>query len=224
MCIAQRVTYLYYLGRYHFANNHFYRAQRCLQSAYDECHARATKQRKLILTFLLASSVCLGRLLSSQTLALPEANWPDEQTGLALPFKMLCDTIREGDVGKFESLALVSALDAANPNDYFLFTAADNDFITAKCVHPLLLCTVQLTAPQRRNEPACHNFPGFVRRAERSKRAEPGLCLPRHLAGQRRRQHLPQRCDHRAERSCPRQGSGYGASCQAHQARRCRER
>ncbi|KAG9012829.1 hypothetical protein FRB94_004975 [Tulasnella sp. JGI-2019a] len=32
--------------------------------------------------------------------------------------------------GKWESLALAPALDPANPDDYFLFTAADNDFIT----------------------------------------------------------------------------------------------
>ncbi|KAG8884668.1 hypothetical protein FRB98_002268 [Tulasnella sp. 332] len=32
--------------------------------------------------------------------------------------------------GKWESLALAPALDPQNPDDYFLFTAADNDFIT----------------------------------------------------------------------------------------------
>ena len=31
---------------------------------------------------------------------------------------------------KWEGLALVSALDSANPNDYFLFVANDNDFAT----------------------------------------------------------------------------------------------
>ena len=33
-------------------------------------------------------------------------------------------------VGKWESLALVSCQDTDNPDDYFLFTAADNDFQT----------------------------------------------------------------------------------------------
>jgi hypothetical protein len=32
---------------------------------------------------------------------------------------------------KWEGMALVPALDAANPNDYFLFIANDNDFLTA---------------------------------------------------------------------------------------------
>jgi uncharacterized protein YhjY with autotransporter beta-barrel domain len=35
---------------------------------------------------------------------------------------------------KFEGMALVSALDPANPNDYFLFVASDNDFITTSGV------------------------------------------------------------------------------------------
>src|ERR1700716_1674817 len=43
---SQRVTYLYYLGRFHFSNNHFYRAQLCLQEAYNQCHAKAVSQRQ----------------------------------------------------------------------------------------------------------------------------------------------------------------------------------
>jgi len=36
------------------------------------------------------------------------------------------------DVGKFESLALASCFDSSAPDDYFLFSAADNDFITTQ--------------------------------------------------------------------------------------------
>lgn len=34
-------------------------------------------------------------------------------------------------VGKYESIALASVLEEENPDDYFVFTLADNDFITA---------------------------------------------------------------------------------------------
>ncbi|KPI34870.1 uncharacterized protein AB675_2231, partial [Cyphellophora attinorum] len=54
---AQRVTYLYYLGRYHFANNHFLRASAALNAAYIQCHKSATSHLRLILTYLLASNL-----------------------------------------------------------------------------------------------------------------------------------------------------------------------
>ena len=37
-------------------------------------------------------------------------------------------------VGKWEALSLVPAQDPLNPSDYFLFAAADNDFITTDVV------------------------------------------------------------------------------------------
>lgn len=92
---AQRVTYLYYLGRYHFANNHFLRAQAVLQKAYEQCHRHATKHRRLILTYLTASNMCLGRFPSSTLLSRPEA------AEVATRFLPLCRIIQAGDLGQF---------------------------------------------------------------------------------------------------------------------------
>ncbi|KAI7347362.1 hypothetical protein KC354_g13961 [Hortaea werneckii] len=94
---SQRVTYLYYLGRYLWQNNHFYRAQLALQYAYDECPARAecTRQRRHILVYLLASNIILGRFPSDQLFSRPEAQ------GLADLFLPLCRAIRAGDLAAF---------------------------------------------------------------------------------------------------------------------------
>ena len=92
---SQRVTYLYYLGRYLFSNNHFYRAQLALQAAYDQCHARCLKQRRLILVYLITANIILGRFPSTSLLQRPEAE------GLAEKYLPLCHTIANGDLASF---------------------------------------------------------------------------------------------------------------------------
>ena len=89
---SQRVTYLYYLGRYLFANNHFFRAQLPLQAAYDQCHAQALRHRQLILVYLIATNICLGRFPSSKLLLRREA------AALAGHFLPLCRLIASGDL------------------------------------------------------------------------------------------------------------------------------
>ena len=107
---AQRVTFLYYLGRYLFANNHFYRAQLALQAAYDQCHARCLKQRRLILVYLITSNIILGRFPSAQLLKRPEAE------GLRDKFLPICHAIAKGNLATFRSLL---SLDNDNA-DWFL--------------------------------------------------------------------------------------------------------
>ncbi|KIX03432.1 uncharacterized protein Z518_06984 [Rhinocladiella mackenziei CBS 650.93] len=92
---AQRVTYLYYLGRYHFANNHFRRAQRVLQTAYEQCHRQAITHRRLILIYLMSANLCLGRFPSAALLSRPEA------TEIGARFVPLCKIIQSGDLGYF---------------------------------------------------------------------------------------------------------------------------
>ncbi|SLM34965.1 PCI/PINT associated module [Lasallia pustulata] len=107
---AQRVTFLYYLGRYLFANNHFYRAQLALQAAYDQCHARCLKQRRLILVYLITSNIILGRFPSTRLLQRPEAE------ALGNRFLPICRAIAKGDLATFRSLL---SLDNDNA-DWFL--------------------------------------------------------------------------------------------------------
>jgi hypothetical protein len=92
---SQRVTFLYYLGRYLFANNHFYRAQLTLQAAYEQCHKGGYKQRRSILIYLIASNLILGRFPSASLLSRPEA------AGLTERFLPLCHAIRSGDMATF---------------------------------------------------------------------------------------------------------------------------
>ncbi|EMR70514.1 putative pci domain-containing protein [Eutypa lata UCREL1] len=87
---AQRVTYLYYLGRFHFINNHYRRAARCLQEAYLQTPPSFQKHRTLILTYLIPSNMLLGRLPSPALLQRPEAH------SLAPVFLPLARAIRAG--------------------------------------------------------------------------------------------------------------------------------
>jgi hypothetical protein len=91
-CLPQ---YLYYLGAYHFANNHFYRSQLTLQAAYNLSHRQDLPHRAQILTYLIAANICLGRFPSQTLLSRPEA------TDLAPHFYPLCHIIAQGDLGTF---------------------------------------------------------------------------------------------------------------------------
>ncbi|KAL4963481.1 uncharacterized protein BDV14DRAFT_90415 [Aspergillus stella-maris] len=100
---AQRVTYLYYLGRYLFSNNLFYPAQIALQSAYDQCHHQAINQKRLILTYLISCNIIMGRFPSQQLLLRPEA------MGLADKFIPLCRLIARGDYIAFRDHLTVTS-------------------------------------------------------------------------------------------------------------------
>lgn len=97
---SQQVTYLYYLGRYYFQNSHFYRAQLILQQAYDlsPANQQCTKQRRLILTYLTAANIVLGRFPSSALLGRPEAAQFSEH------FIPLCQTIKQGNLKAFHDV------------------------------------------------------------------------------------------------------------------------
>ncbi|KAI5920839.1 hypothetical protein F4810DRAFT_402165 [Camillea tinctor] len=88
---AQRVTYLYYLGRFHFINNHFSRAAQCLQEAYYQTPPSFQKHRRLILTYLIPSNMLVGRLPSKTLLQRPEAQH------MAPIFDQFAQAIRTGN-------------------------------------------------------------------------------------------------------------------------------
>lgn len=88
---SQRVTYLYYLGRYLFSNNLFFPAQMALQAAYDQCHRQALQQRHLILTYLIPCNIIMGRFPSLELLQRPESQ------ALAERFIPICRLIVRGD-------------------------------------------------------------------------------------------------------------------------------
>ena len=107
---SQRVTFLYYLGRYLFANNHYFRAQIALEGAYIQCHVQAVSQRRLILIYLISANIILGRFPSRQVLQRPEA------AGLGEKFNPICKAIAKGDLTSFRQY-----LDLEGDNaDWFL--------------------------------------------------------------------------------------------------------
>ncbi|KAJ5884655.1 hypothetical protein N7495_009165 [Penicillium taxi] len=100
---SQRVTYLYYLGRYLFSNNLFYPAAIALQAAYNQCHGLALNQRRLILSYLIPCNIVMGRFPSQALLQRPEAQ------GLSVHFEPVCRLIIRGDYLAFrEHLSLSS--------------------------------------------------------------------------------------------------------------------
>lgn len=102
---SERVSYLYYLGRYLFSVNHFYRAQKALQAAYSLCHGKCFQQRRLILIYLIASNIVLGRFPSHNLYQRQEAH------GLMEKFHPVCQSIASGNLISFRTL-----LDFEGPN------------------------------------------------------------------------------------------------------------
>ena len=100
---SQRVTFLYYLGRYLFANGHFFRAQLALEAAYNQCHHQCLGQRRLILIYLITSNIILGRF--------PSANlWrKHEAVGLQEKFEPVCIAIAKGDLASFRQYLAIDS-------------------------------------------------------------------------------------------------------------------
>jgi hypothetical protein len=106
---SQRVTYLYYLGRFLLQHSHFYRAQLALEAAYNEspAHDQCAKQRRLILVYLITCNIILGRFPHPDLFSRPEAH------GLGERFLPLCASIRSGDLKSFHHLTSLDGPHAA---------------------------------------------------------------------------------------------------------------
>ncbi|KAK1755932.1 cop9 signalosome complex subunit 12 [Echria macrotheca] len=92
---SQRVTFLYYLGRFNFDHNHFMRAHMCFEAAYQQCPPQFTKHRRQILMFWIPSNLLLGRFPSATLLQRPEA------AGFSDIFVPICAAIRQGSFVAF---------------------------------------------------------------------------------------------------------------------------
>jgi|TARA_R110002003_G_scaffold433_11_gene19778 hypothetical protein len=110
---AERVTFLYYLGRYNFANTQFYAAQLVLQEAWDHCYAHRDcyKQRRSILIYLVASNIILGRFPTENVYRLEEAR------GFREVFTPIAQAVRKGDL---EAFRRITSLDCTHPSADFL--------------------------------------------------------------------------------------------------------
>lgn len=95
---AQRVTFLYYLGRFNLANAHYLRASHCLQEAYLQTPPSFVSHRTTILTYLIPCNILLGRFPSQNLLERPEA-----ARTLAPVFLPLCQAVRSGNFIDFQA-------------------------------------------------------------------------------------------------------------------------
>lgn len=93
---SQRVTFLYYLGRFNFSNQHYHRAALCLEQAYLQTPPQLVSHRTNILTYLIPCNILLGRFPSSTLLQRPEA------ASLQAVFAPLCQAIRSGNFIQFQ--------------------------------------------------------------------------------------------------------------------------
>ena len=107
---SHRVTYLYYLGRFYFSNTHFYKAQLCLQAAYDQCHRQCLKQRETILVYLITVNILLGRYPGTSFMSRPEA------PPILQRFAPVVRAMRRGDLASFKH-----ALSPESPNHNWFF-------------------------------------------------------------------------------------------------------
>lgn len=90
------MTFLYYLGRFNFDSDHFFRASFCLQEAYLQTPPALQKHRRLILTYLIPSNIMLGRFPSQALLSRPEA------ADLAQIFLPIMAAVRKGNFVDFQ--------------------------------------------------------------------------------------------------------------------------
>jgi hypothetical protein len=93
---AQRVTFLYYLGRFNFSNNHYLRAALCLEQAYLQTPSQLVSHRTNILTYLIPCNILLGRFPSQMLLQRQECQ------DLAPVFFPICQAIRSGNFIQFQ--------------------------------------------------------------------------------------------------------------------------
>ncbi|KJZ79870.1 hypothetical protein HIM_00584 [Hirsutella minnesotensis 3608] len=94
---SQRVTYLYYLGRFNLSTNHYLRAALCLEQAYLQTPRQLVSHRTNILTYLIPCNILLGRFPSSRLLQRPEAQ---PLQGVFVP---ICEAVRSGNFLQFHS-------------------------------------------------------------------------------------------------------------------------
>ncbi|KAK4651654.1 hypothetical protein QC762_601600 [Podospora pseudocomata] len=94
---SQRVTFLYYLGRFNFDNAHYFRAHMCLEEAYRQCHTSFLKHRRQILTWWIPSNMLCGRFPSVNLLSRPDA------AGFGEVFLPICRAVRSGNFVAFRA-------------------------------------------------------------------------------------------------------------------------
>ncbi|KAK3323610.1 hypothetical protein B0T19DRAFT_209833 [Cercophora scortea] len=92
---SQRVTFLYYLGRFNFDHGHYLRAHLSFEEAYRQCPPHFQKHRRQIVTYWIPSNLLLGRFPSLILLSRPES------AGFMEIFLPICTAVRAGNFNTF---------------------------------------------------------------------------------------------------------------------------
>ena len=88
---AHQVTYRYYLGVINFLEEDYARAEEELEAAYALCQASASKNRQLILTYLIPTKMITKHQLPSRGLL-------EAVPALSALFTPICAAIRTGNI------------------------------------------------------------------------------------------------------------------------------
>ena len=88
---AHQVTFKYYLGVIHFLDEDYARAEEELELAYSMCVTTESKNRQLILTYLIPTKMITKHQLPSRTLL-------EAHPALAALFSPICSAVRTGNL------------------------------------------------------------------------------------------------------------------------------
>lgn len=88
---AHQVTYRYYLGVINFLEEDYARAEEELEMAYSMCHVSASKNRQLILTYLIPTKMITKHQLPSRGLL-------EAVPALSALFTPICTAVRTGNI------------------------------------------------------------------------------------------------------------------------------
>ncbi|KAI8583585.1 hypothetical protein K450DRAFT_221832 [Umbelopsis ramanniana AG] len=91
---ADRVTFRYYLGRLYFLEEQYIKAEQELSLAFLECSTRSSRNKQLILHYLLPVRIYLGKLPTRKLL--------NRYPSISALYSPLVSAIREGNVRAFD--------------------------------------------------------------------------------------------------------------------------
>ncbi|KAG2174529.1 hypothetical protein INT44_006792 [Umbelopsis vinacea] len=90
---SQQVTYRYYIGRYYLFESQVRKAERELDIAFRKCTRHATRNKRLILIYLISARMVLGTFPRPELLA--KYNLMDK-------YQTLCTAIKQGNLSGYQ--------------------------------------------------------------------------------------------------------------------------
>lgn len=163
---AQRVTFLYYLGRFNFDCDNFVRASLCLEEAYIQTPPTLLSHRRLILTYLIPANIMLGRFPSELLLARPEA------ATLAAVFLPIMAAIRKGNFLAFQQAIAANERWLYQKGLLFTLTFRLRPIVWRSFIRRCFLLTYEAPPPTSRAAPTLNLADVYVAASYVQKRLE----------------------------------------------------